>query len=97
MSSTFDEAMQRLDAVLSQVERGLTRRLELERSSTDLETELQILQDDRAQLAASLDGATARLTKAEHVAQDVGKRVQGAITTIRGLMGKEDASHHIST
>ena len=53
----------------------MTRRLEAERRRGDLETELQIMQDDRARLAVELDGAVARLPASRRRPSDIGRRV----------------------
>jgi predicted nucleic acid-binding Zn-ribbon protein len=85
-SHSLDDAMIRLDSALSQLEAASQRRLEAERRRGDLETELTLMQDDRARLAAELDGTMARLTRVEGAANDVGKRLDRAMDTIRDVI-----------
>lgn len=85
-SHSLDDAMIRLDSALSQLEAASQRRLEAERRRGDLETELTLMQDDRARLAAELDGTMARLSRVEGAANDVGKRLDRAMGTIRDVI-----------
>jgi predicted nucleic acid-binding Zn-ribbon protein len=91
MASSPDDAMRRLEGALGLLEAAVTRRLEAERRRGDLETELQIMQDDRARLAAELDGTVARLRRVEAVANDVRRRVDRAIRAIRDVLGRSEA------
>ena len=65
MAVSLDDGVRRLEAALGLLEAAVTRRLEAERRRGDLETELQIMQDDRARLAVELNGAMARLHRVE--------------------------------
>src|SRR5690606_6918425 len=56
----LNAALERLEAAVAGLERAAARRLELEQRRGDLETELSLMQDDRARLAVELDGALAR-------------------------------------
>jgi len=87
MAGSLDDAVKRLDAALGLLEAAVTRRLEAERRRGDLETELQIMQDDRARLAVELDGTLARLHRVEAAASDVGRRVERAASVIRDVLG----------
>jgi predicted nucleic acid-binding Zn-ribbon protein len=91
MASSADDAMRRLEGALGLLEAAVTRRIEAERRRGDLETELQIMQDDRARLAAELDGTVARLRRVEAVADDVRRRVDRAIRAIRDVLGRSEA------
>ncbi len=86
MAPTLDEAMKRLDMALGLLEASVSRRLEADRRRGSLETELQLMQDDRARLAVELDGALARLRRAEAAAEDVGGRVRRAIGVIEEIL-----------
>ena len=90
MSLTVDDALKRLENALGLLEASVSRRLELERRRGDLETELQIMQDDRARLAVELDGALTRLNRAEAAAEDVGVRVKRAIGAIESVLGRAE-------
>ncbi len=91
MAASLDDAMKRLDGALGLLEAAVTRRLEAERRRGDLETELQIMQDDRARLAVELDGTMARLHRGEAAAGDVGRRVERAIGAIRQVLERAEA------
>jgi chromosome segregation ATPase len=84
---TLDVAIQRLDAALSALEAATARRAETERRRGDLETELALMQDDRARLAVELDGALAKLNRLEAAADDVNRRVDRAMGVIRDVIG----------
>jgi predicted nucleic acid-binding Zn-ribbon protein len=92
MAASLDEGIKRLDAALGLLEAAVTRRLEAERRRGDLETELQIMQDDRARLAVELDGTMARLHRVEAAATDVGRRVERAVGTIRGVLARAEGN-----
>jgi predicted nucleic acid-binding Zn-ribbon protein len=92
MAASLDEAMRRLDGALGLLEAAVTRRLEAERRRGDLETELQIMQDDRARLAVELDGTVTRLHRFEAAANDVGRRVERAAGTIREVLARAEGN-----
>jgi uncharacterized protein YicC (UPF0701 family) len=91
MTTTLEEAMRRLENALGLLEAALARRLEAERRRGDLETELQIMQDDRARLAVELDGAMTRLHQVEAATSDVGARVRRAIGAIEDVLSVAEA------
>lgn len=84
------DAMAALETSLRALEGATQRRLELEHQRGDLETELAIMQDDRARLAVDLDGAQAKLGALEKAAEHADQRLQAAISAIRGLLGEEN-------
>ncbi len=86
MSLTLDDAMKRLENALGLLEATIARRLDAERRRGDLETELQLMQDDRARLALELDGALPRLRRFEAAAADVGARVRRAIGSVEEVL-----------
>jgi predicted nucleic acid-binding Zn-ribbon protein len=90
MALTVDEALKRLEGALGLLEASVSRRLDAERRRGDLETELQIMQDDRARLAVELDGAITRLNRTEAAADDVGQRVKLAIDAIEDVLGRAE-------
>jgi predicted nucleic acid-binding Zn-ribbon protein len=91
MAVSLDNGVRRLEAALGLLEAAVTRRLEAERRRGDLETELQIMQDDRARLAVELDGALARLHRVEAATSDIGRRVERAAGAIRDVLGRAGA------
>ena len=90
--TALEDAMRRLEAALGQLEASVSRRLEIERRRGDLETELQIMQDDRARLAVELEGTSARLAQVEAAADDVGHRVERALGAVRDVLAGAEAS-----
>jgi predicted nucleic acid-binding Zn-ribbon protein len=92
MAVSLDDGVRRLEAALGLLEAAVTRRLEAERRRGDLETELQIMQDDRARLAVELDGAMARLHRVEAATNDIGRRVERAAGAIRDVLGRAGAN-----
>ena len=90
MAASLDDALRRLDGALGQLELAVSRRVEHERRRGDLETELQIMQDDRARLAVDLDGTTAKLGRLEAVTDDLGKRVSRALTHVAEVLAKAE-------
>ena len=92
MAVSLDDGVRRLEAALGLLEAAVTRRLEAERRRGDLETELQIMQDDRARLAVELDGAMARLHRVEAATSDIGPRVERAAGAIREVLGRAGAN-----
>jgi len=86
MTPLLDDALKRLDVAVGLLEAALSRRLEAERRRGDLDTELQLMQDDRARLAVELDGALTRLHRYEAATDDVSRRVRQAIGTIQSVL-----------
>ena len=89
--TALEDAIGRLEGALGQLEAAVSRRLAVEHARGDLETELQIMQDDRARLAVELEGTTARLQKVEAAADDVGHRVERALGAVREVLAGAEA------
>ncbi|WP_367273918.1 DUF4164 family protein [Bosea sp. (in: a-proteobacteria)] len=87
-SLMLDNALARLDAALGQLEAAARRRVEAERGRGNLETELALMQDDRARLAAELDGAMARLSEVETAAADVDQRLERAMNVVGAVIAR---------
>lgn len=86
MGAELDAAVTRLQASLGFLETAVGRHFAGDRRSGDLETELQIMGDDRARLAVDLESATARLATVESVAAHVEGRVQNAIGALQDVL-----------
>ncbi len=84
MSPELDEAVRRLSAAVTTLEGAAESRAAERRP--DLETELQLMQDNRARLALELESAIARLGRVESATDHVGRRVQTAIGTLREVL-----------
>ncbi|KQO50002.1 MULTISPECIES: DUF4164 domain-containing protein [unclassified Methylobacterium] len=87
-----DHALARLETALTRLEASVTHRLEAEREPGDLETELAIMAEDRARLAAELDAASARLATVEATTSDVGHRLGRAIEAVEGVLAHPRAA-----
>ena len=96
MGPELADAMGRWQAALGQLETTVARYMDSEIRRSDIETELGVMQDDRARLATELESATLRLARVETVSAHVGQRVGIAIGTIRdvlaGIPGEGDPS-----
>ena len=92
MSPEIDTAARRLQSALGQLEAALGRRTGGGVRHPDLETELQLMQDDRARLSVELDSATARLNKVETATEHVGRRVSAAIGALKEVLGRAERS-----
>ncbi|SCZ03426.1 DUF4164 domain-containing protein [Microvirga guangxiensis] len=88
MTSPLDDAMKRLDAALGLLEASVSRRLDAEKRKGSLETELQLMQDDRSRLAEELDGALTQIKRYEVATDDVGQRVQLAILAVQNVLSQ---------
>jgi hypothetical protein len=85
-----EDTLHRLEAALASLELVTTRRLEIEKGRGDLETELQIMQDDRSRLAVDLDGALARLDRVGTAATETNLRLVRAVATLKSLLGQKE-------
>ncbi|AMJ61242.1 DUF4164 family protein [Bosea sp. PAMC 26642] len=91
-SLKLESALARLDGALGQLEAAARRRTESERGRANLETELTLMQDDRARLAAELDGAVARLGHVENAAADVDHRLERAMGVVSAVIARAQAA-----
>lgn len=85
----LDGALARLDAVLSRLEAGVALRVEADAAPDDRDTELALMAEDRARLAAALDAASARLAEVESTASEVEERLDRAIESVEGVLAHE--------
>ncbi|MEH3147003.1 MAG: DUF4164 domain-containing protein [Methylobacterium frigidaeris] len=90
MGAAMDDALRRLDSAVAALDAAVSRRLDAERSRGDLETELEIMREDRARLGAELDAATARLAEVEAAADEVGHRVGRAIGAVEDVLSRPE-------
>jgi hypothetical protein len=90
MSTAIDDALLQLTTALTRLEVAVGQRFEAERDPSDLETELAIMGEDRARLAAELDAASARLATVEAASDDVGHRLGRAIAAVEGALVPSD-------
>jgi len=90
-SPNLDHALSRLESALGQLEAAARRRLEVERGRANLETELTLMQDDRARLAVELDGAMARIGQVEGAAHEVDRKLEHAMTALAEVIARAEA------
>ena len=90
--ATLEDAGKRLEAALTLLELSIGRRFDTASRRGDLETELQIMQDDRARLAVELESTSARLNRVEMATDHVERRVHRAIGTIRDVLLRADGA-----
>jgi chromosome segregation ATPase len=88
----LDAALARLTAALDQLDAAAQRRSALDAQRRDLVEELAVMQDDRARLAAELDGATARAQGLEAAQVEVGRRLARVGETLRAVIAAAETS-----
>jgi hypothetical protein len=93
MSPELEAAIRRLTAAIGQLEAAAAARPAISAPRGDLETELQLMQDDRARLAVELESATARLNQVEVASEHVGQRLQAAIGHVSEVLGRAEAAN----
>ncbi|WP_332683266.1 DUF4164 domain-containing protein [Bosea sp. (in: a-proteobacteria)] len=89
-SPVLDHALSRLEGALGQLEAAARRRLEAERGRANLETELTLMQDDRARLAVELDGTMAQLGHVQGAAEEVDKRLDKAMAALNEMIARAE-------
>lgn len=89
-SPALDHALSRLEGALGQLEAAARRRLEAERGRANLETELTLMQDDRARLAVELDGTMAKLGHVQGAAEEVDRRLDKAMTALHEMIERAE-------
>ena len=91
ISPAIHQSLSRLRNAVEALEQAQTRRRETQRQSGPIETELALMQDDRARLATELDAALARSNRVEALAEDLTRRVDSAVTAVRAVLEKNGA------
>jgi ABC-type transporter Mla subunit MlaD len=86
MSTPLDDAQDRLVRALKGLERAVETRLTKENDWQDLEQQLQMSQEDRADIAEQLDKTLFSLENLESVNKEVAVRLDAAMETIRGVL-----------
>ncbi|MGE4371394.1 MAG: DUF4164 domain-containing protein [Xanthobacter sp.] len=79
-------ATRRLHAALDSLTDALERRKEAERHQEALMTQLHALSNDRARLAAELDQAQARSGEVAEAGQEIMRRLDVAMSTVRDVL-----------
>lgn len=91
ISPAIHQSLSRLRNAVEALEQAQTRRRETQRQTGPIETELALMQDDRARLATELDAALARSNRVEALAEDLTRRVDSAVTAVRAVLEKNGA------
>jgi Domain of unknown function (DUF4164) len=81
----------RLMLALEGLEAAADRRRETDRAELGVADQLHALGADRSRLAADLDAATARARALETTNQEVARRLDAAIETIRSVIEANDS------
>jgi chromosome segregation ATPase len=97
MSPELEAAFRRLNAAVSQLETAAAARPALGAARGDLETELQLMQDDRARLSVELESATARLNTVEAASEHVGTRLQAAIGHVSEVLARAERAEEVGS
>lgn len=92
MQPELDAALLRLQTALESLEAATDPRTIGDARREDLETELQLMQDDRARLSVELDSSTARLNRLETATDHVGRRVGAAIGTLTDVLARAESA-----
>lgn len=89
-SARIEEGIARLRSSLAMLEAAAARRAESDRSKSTLETELALMQDDRARLAVELDSALARANRLDTTTDELSRRIERAIGSVRSVIETAD-------
>ena len=87
----LSQAFARLRASVSGLESAAERQRRQTEQQGSLATELALMQDDRARLAAELDSAMARADRLAKSAKEVDKRLVGMARSIKKVLGEDKA------
>jgi len=84
--NAIDQAVKRLASALDGLDAAAERRRDGDRREEDLAQQVQALGVDRTQLAAALDGETARSRKLETTNREIAGRLDTAIASIQAVL-----------
>jgi hypothetical protein len=84
--SAIDMAVKRLALALDALDAAVERRREADRSEEALAVQVQALGLDRARLASTLDGETARSRRLETTNREIAQRLDTAIASIQSVL-----------
>jgi hypothetical protein len=90
-AGAIEVATKRLILALEGLEAAAERRREADRADLGVADQLYALGADRSRLAAELDAATARARALETTNQEVARRLDAAIETIRSVIEANDS------
>jgi hypothetical protein len=87
---SLDAAVKRLALALDALDAAVERRRDGDQREHNLAAQLHALGNDRARLAATLDGEAARIRTLEDTHRDVVARIDVAMQTIRTVIESND-------
>ena len=87
LAADIEAATRRLMIALDALESAVERRREADRDEDELASRIQALGADRSRLADELDGSLVKSRKLERVNREIAERLDGAIETIREVLG----------
>jgi chromosome segregation ATPase len=90
IASEIEAATRRLMQALDALESAVERRREADRDEDELASRIQALGADRSRLADELDGSLVKSRKLERANREIAERLDGAIETIREVLGVGD-------
>ena len=88
-TSAIEAASKRLSSALDALDAAVERMAEVERGARGLNAQIHALDADRSRLAAELDTAAAQTKEFETTNREVARRLDGAIETIRAVLGPQ--------
>jgi hypothetical protein len=84
--SAVDVAVKRLAMALDALDAAVERRRQSDRTEDALVGQVQALGLDRARLADTLDGETARSRKLESTNREIAQRLEAAIASVQSVL-----------
>ena len=84
--NAIDDAVKRLALALDALDAAVERRRESDRTEEQLASQVQSLGLDRTQLAAALDGESARSRRLETTNREIAGRLDAAIASIQAVL-----------
>lgn len=88
--NVIDAATRRLQLALDALEAAVEHRRESDHDEQKLLTQVYALGSDRSRLASELDVVTARARQLEATNEDVARRLDSAMATIRSVINGHD-------
>lgn len=88
-TSAIEAASKRLSSALEALDAAIERMAEVERGEQGLNAQIHALDADRSRLAAELDAMAAQSRELETANREVARRLDGAIETIRSMLGPQ--------
>jgi predicted nucleic acid-binding Zn-ribbon protein len=88
--AAIEHATKRLSQALNTLDSAVERRLEMDRERVALSDQIHALDNDRARLAADLDGQLAKVRRLETTNRDVARRIDAAMDNVRQVLDSQD-------